>query len=813
MTDDAVRQFAGPMYGAMTQTNIPMAVTNPRLRDNPVVFVNRAFTALTGYEAQEVRGKNLRFLQGAGTAPETVAKIQRALRAGRDYQGEILNYRKDGTPFWTAISMTPVPDDTGKPAYFLATHSDPARNRQLSETVLPPYLTQLSELDERLQLTLSICSAAAAWEWDFKSGRILGDARFAALYGLTSEQASQGVSPKTFFSIIHPDDQVRIRLAVGGVLRGAEIFNKEYRILAADGSVRWIHARGLCRHPDLLDGAQDLGVRPPLRFNGVLMDITDQKRVEEQLRIAQTAGGIGTFEYIDGFATVSVSAQFCNLLGLHPASDLPVRTINAIVHPQDPPLIDTAPQKRDRHAAQVELRITRPNDGAVRWLTRRGEYLSESGSAGVHFVGVIYDVTEAKHIEVQLRNLNETLEQRVADTVAERRKTEEVLRHSQKMDAVGQLTGGIAHDFNNLLTGITGSLDMLSTRLSQGRYKDVDKYILAAQGAAKRAAALTHRLLAFSRRQTLDPKSTDANRLVADMEELVSRTVGPAIELNVVKEEALWSVLVDPNQLENALLNLCINARDAMPDGGKLTIATENRWLESRAARDLDLPPGPYVTLCVTDTGTGMEPDVINRAFEPFFTTKPLGLGTGLGLSMIFGFVQQSGGQVKIDSRVGHGTTMCLYLPRYTGAPTAVPEESSPSASAPAGKGETVLVLDDEPTIRMLIREVLEELGYKAFEAEDSMTGLKLLRSDLRIDLLVTDVGLPGGLNGRQVADAGRLIRPGLKVLFITGYAEAAMANEGQMEAGMHILPKPFTMEALAGHIKTLITGVPIARA
>ncbi|GAA0595711.1 hypothetical protein GCM10009416_37570 [Craurococcus roseus] len=398
-----------------------------------------------------------------------------------------------------------------------------------------------------------------------------------------------------------------------------------------------------------------------------------------------------------------------------------------------------------------------------------------------------------------------TAEKEQADAL---RRAEEQLRQSQKMEAVGQLTGGIAHDFNNLLTGIAGSLEMLNARISQGRIMEVDRYVTAAQGAAKRAAALTHRLLAFSRRQTLDPKPIDLNRLVAGMEELVRRTVGPAVAVEVVAAGGLWTTLADPNQLENALLNLCINARDAMPDGGKLTIETANKWLDARAARERDLPPGQYVSLCVSDTGIGMTPDVARRAFDPFFTTKPIGMGTGLGLSMIYGFVRQSGGQARIYSEPGKGTLVCLYLPRHQGG--GADEGAEPAAEAPkprAGRGETVLVVDDEPTVRMLIGEVLEDLGYTAIEAADGASGLKALRSADRIDLLVTDVGLPGGMNGRQLADAAREARPGLKVLFITGYAENAVLNHGHLDPGMHVLTKPFSMEALASRIKDLIAG------
>jgi signal transduction histidine kinase/PAS domain-containing protein len=401
-----------------------------------------------------------------------------------------------------------------------------------------------------------------------------------------------------------------------------------------------------------------------------------------------------------------------------------------------------------------------------------------------------------------LAELNETLEQRVAERGEQLMLAEEALRQSQKMEAVGQLTGGLAHDFNNLLAGIGGSFEMIASRIAQGRLADVERYLTAGQGAVKRAASLTHRLLAFSRRQTLDPKPTNVNSLVRGIEELVRRTVGPAVEVEVIGAGGLWPTLVDPNQLENALLNLCINARDAMPGGGKLTIETGNKWLDARAAKEQDLPEGQYISLCVTDTGVGMTDDVKTKAFDPFFTTKPMGEGTGLGLSMIYGFARQSGGQVRIYSEVGQGTTMCIYLPRHDGAATLDTEAFAASGLALDGEGQTVLVIDDEPTIRMLVADVLGEAGFAAIEAADGPSGLKILQSNARIDLLITDIGLPGGLNGRQVADAARAIRPELKVLFITGYAENAAIREGRLEPGMSLITKPFEMDLLARKIQ-----------
>jgi PAS domain S-box-containing protein len=415
--------------------------------------------------------------------------------------------------------------------------------------------------------------------------------------------------------------------------------------------------------------------------------------------------------------------------------------------------------------------------------------------------GVLTDLSEQR---LHLRDLAE-VNDRLRTEAAERERVEEALRQSQKMEAVGQLTGGLAHDFNNLLAGISGSLELMQTRMQQGRFNDVERYMAAAQGASKRAAALTHRLLAFSRRQTLDPKPTDVNRLVSGMQEMIQRTVGPGILIEVVGASGIWPALVDPSQLENALLNLCINARDAMPSGGRITVEMANKWLDERAARHLDMPEGQYLALSVTDTGTGMPPEVIARVFEPFFTTKPLGAGTGLGLSMIYGFAQQSGGQVRIYSEVDKGTTVSIYLPRHYGE---IDREDGRTATATlprSEQGETVLVVDDEPTVRMLVTDILEDLGYTAIEASDSVAGLKVLQSDVRIDLLVTDVGLPGGMNGRQMADAARTSRPDLRVLFITGYAENSVLGNGHLAPGMAVLTKPFAVDTMAARIRSMI--------
>ena len=406
--------------------------------------------------------------------------------------------------------------------------------------------------------------------------------------------------------------------------------------------------------------------------------------------------------------------------------------------------------------------------------------------------------------ELRLQNTLETLEQQVEERTAQLRNNEEALRQSQKMEAVGQLTGGIAHDFNNMLTGIIGSLELLRRRLARGRTDDLDSLIDLGVTSANRAAGLTHRLLAFSRRQSLDSKPVQMNTLVVSMGELLQRSINESIQLDMQLSEQLWVAEADPNQLESALLNLVINARDAMPDGGQLVVKTSNRHLDRAfTLAHSNLDPGDYVMLSVTDTGCGMPQSTINRAFDPFFTTKPIGQGTGLGLSMIYGFSKQSRGHVAIQSEVGNGTTVSLFLPRFGGdLPRDVPADVHHAPSAQ--NGETVLIVEDDPAVRVLVSTVLSELGYAFVEAADADSAVPILDSAQRIDLMISDVGLPG-MNGRQLAEIGRQYRPELKVLFITGYAEHAAVRGGFLDPGMQMITKPFTFDLLTAKVREMI--------
>ena len=564
-------------------------------------------------------------------------------------------------------------------------------------------------------------------------------------------------------------------------------------------ALRWLPATGHSESSALDEGAEELDAFTAARVGGRVLLADDNADMREYIsrllsarcEVRAVADGRAALHDIRAHRPDLVLADvmmpnmdgfelLCEIRGDAELRDIPVILLSA----------------RAGEESQVEGLAAGANDYLIKPFAAR-ELIARVG-ANLELARVRSEANAA------LRKLNESLAQRIDAEVGRRMEVEEALRQAQKMEAIGQLTGGIAHDFNNLLAAISGSLELLAKRLADGRLGGADRYVAAAQEASRRAATLTQRLLAFARRQTLDPKPLDMNKLIGDMEDLIRRSVGPNIEVEMVGAGGLWPTTVDASQLESALLNLCINARDAMlPNGGRLTIETANKWLDERAARERELSPGQYVALSVTDTGTGMKAHVIARAFDPFYTTKPLGEGTGLGLSMVYGFARQSGGQIRIYSELGKGTTMCLYLPRFTGVLDDTPSEAEIAVNS--GDGEAILVIDDEPTIRTLIGEVLHENGYEAIEAHDGPSGLEILQSDARVDLLITDVGLPGGMNGRQVADAARVSRPDLKVLFITGFAENAAIGNGQLGPGMEVMTKPFEMAALGNKIRALL--------
>ena len=705
---------------------------------------------------------------------------------------------------WFTFSYGPVRGDAGEILGLLCTCIETTdtvltrRREAADEAQLREHESAAREDAQRVQLALAAGAIIGTWFWDLTLDRFTVDDAFARAFGLDPALGRVGLSLAQIVATVHPDDQAGLAQAINTVIARGGHYAHQYRVRRTDGRYYWIEANGR------VDLAPD---GTGLFFPGVLIDVEGRRAVEaerdqailklralneqlEQKVIAQALARGRTWQVSpdilgvinqDGFIETSNPAWEAALGWTE--DEIASTNFMEFIHPDDRASTMAVWRdaiERDIPALRFDNRY-RHKAGGWRWLSW----------VAVPDDGKVY--CSARDV---------TLEK---DGQAELERAQEQLRHSQKMEAVGQLTGGLAHDFNNLLAGITGSLDLVKIRIKQNRVAEVDRYIGVAQGATRRAAALTHRLLAFSRRQTLAPTAICVNAMVDGMLDMIRRTVGPGIQVEPHCSGDLWAALVDQSQLENALLNLCINARDAMPSGGCIVIETANRRVDLEAASEFELPPGEYLTLSVSDTGTGMAPDVVTKAFDPFFTTKPIGQGTGLGLSMIYGFAKQSGGLVRIDSAVGRGTMVSIFLPRHQGETDGVDAAPHVALAPVDGRGETILVVDDEPSVRMLLVDLLEDLGYLALDAEDGAGGLKLLQSDARIDLLITDVGLPGMMNGRQMADAARVGRPELKVLFITGYAETAMLDNGQLGPDMAILTKPFSIDTMAERVREMV--------
>ena len=593
----------------------------------------------------------------------------------------------------------------------------------------------------------------------------------------------------------HPDDLPALALAWAQSVANGTPYQGELRIRRHDGGYRWHLARAM---PVYADNGE------LLRWVGTNTDIHDQKLATqalrqmneqlEQLVAERTAERDTVWRNSPHILVVvardgtlrAVNPAWTEILG-HPPAAVEDQSFRNFVWPEDARRTEEAFQcsVAGHDVIGFETRFVH-QDGTPRWISWN---TSSEGD-------VVY--AYGRHI---------TPEKQQAEAL---RIAEDQLRQAQKMEAVGQLTGGIAHDFNNLLTGIIGSLERMQSHLTAGRIADIQRYTEGAMSSAQRAAALTHRLLAFARRQPLDPRRVDVRELILGMEELLRRTLGPKYELELVNGDGDWVTRCDPYQLESSLLNIAINARDAMPSGGRLRIETcETRQPLSRIPGDAPVAAGDFLSICVSDTGTGMSPEVIEHAVEPFFTTKPQGQGTGLGLSMVYGFARQSEGYLKIDSRLGEGSRVCIHLPRYLGDDEQ-PEATQASASTampaePLMSSKTVLLVEDEPLIRELICEVLSELGFAVLLAPDGLAGLEWLQSEKPIDLLITDIGLPG-MDGRELAERGSASRPGLKVLLITGYAKNATLATGFMGPGMELMTKPFSIEALTDKVLSLFS-------
>ena len=582
-----------------------------------------------------------------------------------------------------------------------------------------------------------------------------------------------------------------------------EPFEMTFPLRGADGTFRPF----LTRIQPLRDASGEI-----VRWFGVNTDVSAQYLVEDKLRVVQGRGQAVLASMNEGFALLDREFRILDINdeGLRldrRGRDEIVGRLHWDVWPGSDG--EAVGQLYKRVAATgitetLEIDYEWPHSGRA-WVEVRAFPHPEG-------IAVFYrDIGDRKRAEgelraseARLRDLNATLEDRVEQRTEELLRSEEALRQAQKMEAVGQLTGGIAHDFNNMLAVVMGSLDLLSRRMTAEDAR-ARRYIEAATEGARRAANLTQRLLAFSRQQPLKPEPIDVNRLVTGMSDLLLHSLGGAVQLETVLAGGLWPINADPNQLENVILNLAINGRDAMPDGGKMTVETQNAHLDSRyAAEEIGVAPGQYVMIALTDSGSGMPQDVIDKAFDPFFTTKEVGKGTGLGLSQVYGFVKQSGGHVRIYSEVGQGSTVKLYLPRLLGHKMAS-QLNDADVDLPLGdRNELILVVEDEPAVRQFSTDALGELGYRVLEADSGKAALLMLDEHPDIALMFTDIVMPE-MNGAKLAEVVRAKRPDLPILFTTGYTRNAVVHNGVLDPGVELIGKPFTIEELAARVRTIL--------
>ena len=740
-----------------------------------------------------------------------------------------------------------------------------ARQRQFQ---MRDSIASLADSEGRLRLSTSAADIGT-WDYDPLADVLKWDDRCKALFGLPPE--AEITYKGSFLAGIHPDDRARAAAAVDAALRDETgKYDIEYRTIGLeDGVERWIAAKGGAvfhegrairfigtvidvserKRQDQALAASTQALREESEALATLIKVGHQVAAEFDLdRLVQNVVDAGV-----GLTNAEFGAFFYNRIGregesymLYTLSGAPREAFKAFGMPRNTPVfaptfagehpVRSGNIRKDSryghmapHHGMPEGHLPVTSYLAVPVISRTGDVLgglfyghaaedvfderAERLAAGLAAQAAVA-IDNARLFNASKR-VNQTLEARVLERtqalqseMERRAETEAALRQSQKMEAVGQLTGGIAHDFNNMLTGVISGLDIISRRIETGRLEGIDKFMDAAKSSAQRAAGLTSRLLAFSRRQSLDSKPIDINQLAGSLTDLLERSLTERIAFRFAPAADLPLAVIDGNQLESAILNLAINARDAMPDGGELVVETALETISGARANQTEMEPGDYVAIHVRDTGTGIGPELMEKVFEPFFTTKPVGQGTGLGLSMVYGFVRQSGGGVRIESAPGKGTTVTLLLP-VAQTDAAAPDASSGSAPV-LGDGQTVLLVEDDESVRLLVSDLLAELGYQALEAAAPAEAIRLLESDQPIDLMITDVGLPT-MNGRQLAEIARRRRPELPVLFLTGYAEVAATRAELLGENMAMVGKPFALDALSEKIREMLSSRKVA--
>ncbi len=768
-------------------------------RQGRILIGNRGTTELLGQPPDVYVGRTDAELLGDPVQAATVmATDERVMASGRSEQlEEEVSFPDGRRAFWLS-TKSPLRDADGTVVGLVGTSLD-ITERKMAEA-------RHLEVEERYRLAARATNDAI-WDWRIADGHVIWNEALTTLFG----HAHSATDARWWLDHIHPDDRARVDAGIHAVIDGdGDTWSAEYRFQRADGSFAAVLDRGA-----VLRGTAGA----PVRMIGAMLDLSGRKAAEaalaeseERLRLATEAGDMGFWD-VDLVQDVLIwPARTKAMFGISPDVPVSMRDFYGGIHPDDLAMTSAAfaaaadPARRARY--DVEYRTIGKEDGVVRWVAAKGMGLFD-GDRCVRVVGVAIDISARKAADARLQELNEHLESRVAEEVAERTRVEDALRQSQKMEAVGQLTGGIAHDFNNMLATVIGPLDLLALRLGNSDAR-ATRYIDMAIDGASRAAQLTQRLLAFSRQQPLQPVQLDVNQLVAGMSDLLVHSLGSRIHLQTVLAADLSPAFADANQLENVILNLAVNARDAMPEGGDLKVATANCCIDAPGDdAHPQVPPGRYILISVSDTGHGMPPEVVAKAFDPFFTTKGVGQGTGLGLSQVYGFVKQSTGHLRIASQVGQGTTVTVYLPRPvavldTADATGAQGPESPAAAR--GGRELILVVDDEPAVRQFSVDALSEMGYPVLAAEGADTALALLDAHPAISLLFTDVVMPQ-VNGRELADEALRRRPDLRVLFATGYSRNALERDGVLDPSVQVIGKPFTLDELAARIRAVLAN------
>ncbi|WP_245815657.1 PAS domain-containing protein [Luteimonas chenhongjianii] len=759
-------------------------------RQGRFLIGNRSTGELLGCPLEAYVGRtDAELLRDPEQAAAIMATDERIMASGQPEQLEEHVSYPDGRRAWWLSTKAPLRDAAGRVVGLVGTSLDITRRRAAER--------RHREIEERYRLAARATNDAI-WDWRIADGEVVWNEALASLFG----HAMARTDARWWLDHIHPDDRPRVDARIHAVIAGTEsVWSGEYRFRRADGSFAAVLDRGTV----LRDEAGS-----PVRMIGAMLDLSARKAAEaalaqseERLRLATEAGDISFWDVDMVTGALIWPPRTKAMFGIAPDVEVSMRDFYDSLHPDDRAptraAFEAAGDPDRRALYDVEYRVVLKEDGALRWVAAKGRAVFEDQRC-VRVLGVVVDITARKQADARLQELNEELESRVIAEVAERTRVEEALRQSQKMEAVGQLTGGIAHDFNNMLATVIGPLDLLASRLG-----DMDprakRYLDMAIDGASRAAQLTQRLLAFSRQQPLQPVPVDANKLVEGMRALLAHSLGGNVRLKTALVDGVWCAHVDGNQLENVILNLAVNARDAMPAGGQLTIGTANCDMATAAGDHPGVPDGQYVLITVSDTGCGMPPEVMARAFDPFYTTKTVGKGTGLGLSQVYGFVQQSSGHVRLASAPGAGTVVRIYLPRLVERPEEAAPLSGQAAPLPArGQQQLILVVDDEAGVRQFSADALTELGYRVLSADGASQALQVLDAHPDIALLFTDVVMPE-VNGRQLADEALRRRPALKVVFATGNSRNTLVDDGVLGPDVQLIGKPFTVRELATRI------------